>query len=202
MIDKILRILDFRVDLKQLVEYYNTVVTEYQHLKWDYNTGGKYITQEWQDRMESEPATLLPYGWAIQSNIEENEPCPPYNITTHKRIPYHNTELVFGLVKELQEKMPYAYRWAISVQPPGGKVSLHCDQEDELTVWIPIYSNDDSSITYVIDEVTYLINLPATGNLYLLDTTFPHYTINNGNTDRVAIIFRLNMKYRSEIVSL
>lgn len=200
MIDKVLHTLDFSVDLIKLRDYYNTVVSEYQHLKWDYNVGK--ITQEWTERMESEPATLIPYGWAIQSNIRENEPCPPYNITTHERVPYHNTELMFGIIKELHELLPYAYRWAISVQPPKGKVSLHSDQEDELTVWIPIYSNNDASITYVIDDIEYPIYLPATGNLYLLDTTLPHYTINHGDTDRVAIIFRLNNKHRDEIIQL
>jgi len=203
MKDNLLTILNFKVDPQELHDYYNTLTESYQHLKWNFEVGGDTITDEWRQRMMAEPATLLPYGWAIQSNIRDlNEPCPPYNITTHERVEYRNTSMAFGIISRLQELLPYAYRWSISVQPPGGKVSLHSDQEDEYTIWIPILGDSSATITYVIDNVSYPLVLPSTGNLYLLDTTYPHYTINNGYTDRVAIIFRINQKHTIKMMNI
>lgn len=203
MKDNLLTILNFKVDTKELTEYYNTINDNFQHFKWNFEVGGDTITDEWRQRMTAEPATLLPYGWAIQSNIPDlNEPCPPYNITTHERVEYRNTSMAFGIITKLQEIMPYAYRWSISVQPPGGKVSMHSDQEDEYTIWIPIHGDSSANITYVIDGVNYPLVLPPTGNLYLLDTTYSHYTINTGHMDRVAIIFRINQRHTIKLINI
>jgi len=199
MRDKLLGTFDSSIHIEELRSYYSKVVTDYQHLKWSFDIGGNDIIDLWRNIMLAEPSTLLPYGWAIQSNIEDlSKPCPPYNITSHRRIGYRNTELVFGPIIKLQESYPNAYRYSISVLPPNSKVTLHSDQEDELTVWIPIYSNNEASITFVEDDIEYPIICNDTGLGYIFDTTIPHYTINNGNSDRVAIIYRFNKKFLHE----
>ncbi len=199
MRDKLLGVFNTDIRIEEFHSYYNDVVTKFQHLKWDFETGGDDIIDLWRDRMLAEPSTLLPYGWAIQSNIEDlTKPCPPYNITSHRRIEYRNTELVFGPIVKLQEKYPNSYRYSISVLPPNAKVTLHSDQEDELTVWIPIHSNNDASITFVDDNIEYPITVEANGFGYVFDTTIPHYTINRGDSDRVAIIYRFNKKFLNE----
>jgi hypothetical protein len=157
---------------------------------WSWDRYSDTIVEQWRDNAYSDPDNLKTYGWAIQSNLEDlSVPCPPWNISTHKIVEYRNTELAFGIIEKLQRAIPYGYRWSISVQLPGGKVSLQSDQEDEATVWIPIYT-DGVAITFVTDIKTGY-TLESNGNLYLLDTTVPHYTYNSSDKDRVAIIFRL-----------
>jgi hypothetical protein len=183
--------LNFSIDISELRQYYATVVSEFDHLMWSWDRCGDTVVEQWRDAAYLDPDNLKTYGWAIQSNLEDlSIPCPPWNISTHKIVEYRNTELAFGVIKKLQDAMPYGYRWSISVQPPGGKVSIHSDQADEATVWIPIHT-DGVAITFVTDTTTEY-DLESNGGLYLLDTTVPHYTYNSSDKDRVAIIFRLS----------
>jgi hypothetical protein len=192
MIDKILTNLNFTVDIKELREYYKTLKEQYSDLNWSWEKCGGDIVDQWRDAAYADPANLLTHGWAIQSNLKDlSLPCPPWNISKHEIVEYRNTKLAFGIIEKLQAAIPYAYRWAVSVQLPGGKVSLHSDQEDECTVWIPIYT-EGVAITFVTPEKNTGYCLDSNGGAYLLDTTVPHFTYNDSKQDRVAIIFRLN----------
>lgn len=189
------------VSIDELRKYYHSVELDFPHLKWSWDQT-ETIVKQWVDAAHEDPANLLTYGFAIQSNLVDlNIPCPPWNISTLPTTDYRNTALAFGIIQRIQELIPYGYRWAISIQPPGGKVGLHSDQPDELTVWIPVYTKD-STITYVIDDKQIPIELESDGSLYLLDTTFPHYTFNHSDEHRVSIIFRLNEQYEDHIKSL
>ena len=163
---------------------------------------GNDIIKQWRDAAYADPANLLTHGWAIQSNLKDvTLPCPPWNISTLETVEYRNTELAFGIIQRLQSALPYGYRWAVSVQPPGGKVSLHSDQDDEATVWIPIITNGNC-ITFVDQNIDHNLNLRADGSAYLLDTTIPHYTYNSTNQDRVTIIFRIKQTFINELLTL
>jgi hypothetical protein len=192
MLDNAVTKLNFTVKLDSLREYYHTLVSDYDHLKWNWERHGNDITEEWRDRMMSDTGTLLPYGWAIQSNLVDIAiPCPPYNISTHERCDYRNTELAFGLVTKLQALMPYTYRWSLVVQPPGGKVTRHTDQGDEYTAHIPIYEAPAAVFKFWdTDESQQLFNMDADGSVYLVDTIIPHETENYDITDRIGIVFR------------
>jgi hypothetical protein len=201
MIENILTKLNFYVDIEELREYYSTLKTNFQHLDWNWDKCGDTIVNQWRDASHADPANLLTHGWAIQSNLKDLEiPCPPWDISTLETTEYRNTKLVFGIIEKLQSAIPYGYRWSVSVQPPGGKVSLHSDQEDEVTVWIPIYT-DGVAITFVTVEEDTGYCLDSDGSSYLLDTTVPHFTYNNAQQDRVTIIFRLNKKYVNELLA-
>lgn len=201
MLGNILTKLDFSVDIQELRNYYNLLNTKYNHLNWNWDRCGNTVVKQWRDAAYTDPANLLTHGWAIQSNLKDlTIPCPPWNISTLETTDYRNTELVFGIIERLQAVMPFGYRWAVSVQPPGGKVSLHNDQDDELTVWIPIYTSG-VAITFVVsNNIDY--SLESDGSAYLLDTTFPHYTYNSSEQDRVTIIVRLNKKYINELLDI
>ena len=195
MVEKILTKLNFSVDIHELRDYYHSLEKNYSHLDWSWDKCGNTIVKQWRDAAYADPANLLTHGWAIQSNLKDiTLPCPPWNISTLETVEYRNTELAFGIIERLQQLIPYGYRWAVSVQPPTGKVSLHSDQEDEYTVWIPIYSNGDSCITFVSNNTEIPIKLPDDGSAYMLDTTIPHYTLNDTDQVRATIIFRLNKK--------
>jgi hypothetical protein len=202
MIDKILTNLNFSVDIKELREYYKILKEEHSDLNWSWGKCGQDIVDQWRDAAYQDSANLLTHGWAIQSNLKDiTLPCPPWNISTHETVDYRNTKLAFGIIEKLQEAIPYGYRWAVSVQPPGGKVSLHSDQENEYTVWIPIYT-EGVSITFVTPEKNTVYCLASNGSAYLLDTTIPHLTHNESKNDRVTIIFRLNQKHIEELLKV
>jgi hypothetical protein len=189
--------LNFNVPHNDLKSYYEILKNYYNHLDWSWKKCGNDIVKQWRDAAYADPANLLTHGWAIQSNLKDiNKPCPPWNISTLETVEYRNTELAFGVIERLQKAIPYSYRWAVSVQPPGGKVSRHSDNKDECTVWIPIYTKG----TAIVFDKEY--ELEANGSAYLLDTTVPHYTENNSDVVRVTIIFRLDQKYKNKIISL
>ena len=201
MLENILTKLTFSVDIRELRAYYSTLKTKYDHLDWSWERCGDTIIEQWKEAAYSDPTNLLTHGWAIQSNLKDlTVPCPPWDISTLETTEYRNTELVFGIIEKLQSAIPYGYRWAVSVQPPGGKVSLHSDQEDECTVWIPIYT-DGVAITFVASDRSTGYCLESDGSSYLLDTTVPHYTQNDSEQDRVTIIFRLDKKYINELLA-
>ena len=200
-LEQLVRKLNFSVDIEKLRFYLHTVETEYSHLKWSWDQSDT-IVEQWKTEAYKDPANLLTARYAIQSNLVDlTLPCPPWNISTLPTTKYRNTELAFGIIETLQNKIPYAYRWAISIQPPGGKVSVHSDQEDEYTVWIPLYTKG-TAITFVLDGKEIPVELESNGSLYLLDTTVSHYTYNESDVTRVAIIFRLNEQYEQEILAL
>ena len=184
--------LNFTIKLDSLRDYYHTLVNEYDHLKWNWERNGAEITDEWRDRMMQDKGTLLPYGWAIQSNLVDiTIPCPPYNISTHPRTTYRNTKLAFGLVTKLQELIPYSYRWSLVVQPPTGKVSRHVDQGDEYTAHIPIYDTPGAIFKFWDQDGNRKeVGMIADGTVYLVDTIIEHETENYSNTDRIGLVFR------------
>lgn len=194
--------LNFTVPLEELKSYYEILKTNYDRLNWSWEKCGGNIVKQWQDAAYSDPANLLTHGWAIQSNLKDiTLPCPPWNISTLENVDYRNTELAFGIIERLQTAIPYGYRWSVSVQPHGGKVSLHSDQEDECTVWIPIYTNG-TAITFVTNENKLEYCLDSNGSAYLLDTTVPHFTYNDAGQDRVAIIFRIKQIHLPELLKV
>lgn len=202
MINNILTDLNFTVDINELRAYYSTLKYNYSDLNWSWAKCGSDIVNQWRDEAYADPANLLTHGWAIQSNLKDiSLPCPPWNISKHETVEYRNSELAFGIIERLQAAIPYGYRWAVSVQPPGGKVSLHNDQENELTVWIPIYT-DGVAITFVTAEKNAGYCLDSNGSAYLLDTTVPHFTYNHSTQDRVTIIFRLNVNHLPQLLAV
>lgn len=202
MIKNILTRLNFKVDIEELENYYHTLTREYQHLDWSWIKCGDDVVDQWREAAYKDSANLLTHGWAIQSNLKDiTLPCPPWNISKHETVEYRNTELAFGIIERLQQQLPFAYRWAVSVQPPGGQVGLHSDQEGESAVWIPIFT-DGVAITFVTSENKTEYCLDSDGSAYLFDTTVPHFTYNNSTQDRVAIIFRLNNKHLDQLLSV
>ena len=200
----IYRVLNFTIDIPELISYYDELVTNYEHLRWDFNKCKNDITDEWYDKMLSTPGANEGWGWALQSNlVDMSLPCPPYNISTHPRCDYRNTEMVKGVISRLQLAMPYAYRWALFVQPPGGTVPRHIDQLDEYTVHIPIQWDSDSVFEIGDDPDTpNVITFPADGSVYLLDTIIAHSTINRSDRNRIGIVFRFNRKHLVHILTL
>ena len=99
---------------------------------------------------------------------------------------WYNTELMFGIAKRLQEKIPYAYRWTLFVLPPGGEVVSHSDP-GQYVVIIPIQW--DNGAVFNLNDTAY--SFTDAGQAYVLDVEYAHDTVNNSSTDRVNLIARL-----------
>lgn len=189
--------LNFKVSILSLESYYDQLIKNYSHLKWSWDKHSHEITEEWYNRiLNNGIGCTYPYGWSIQSNlIDKTIPCPPYNISIHERGKYENTELVFGIVKELIELLPYTYRWSLIVQPPNGKVSRHVDPGNEYTAHIPIYSSENSFFKFWDEKDNRKdFSLKADGSIYIVNTRMQHETENYGNTDRIGLVFRFNQE--------
>jgi len=194
--------LNFIVPLEELRSYYKILKDQYDHLDWRYDRCKTDIIKQWEDAARLDPANLLTHGWAIQSNLEDlTVPCPPWDISASGTRGYRNTELAFGIIERLQGLIPNGHRWSVSVQPPGGKVSLHSDESDEMTVWIPIYTNG-TVITFLNNGSELEHSLDSDGSAYLLDTNVPHFTYNSSTEDRVTIIFRINLEYIEDLLAV
>lgn len=196
--------LNFTVDLNELNDYYQNIKTNYEHLRWDYHKCRHEITEEWRERLQAHYGADRGWGWAIQSNlVDENLPCPPYNISTHPLCEYRNTALAQGLILRLQALMPYTYRWSMFVQLPGGTVPRHVDQFDEYTGHIPLQWPSESVFECGIDEDNLeTITMPADGSIYLVDTLIPHATFNRSNQERIGLVFRFHRSHLSEILAI
>lgn len=202
MLKNIVDKLNFFVDINELKSYYDILQTNYSHLDWRYERCKTNIIEQWEDAAREDPANLLTHGWAIQSNLEDlTVPCPPWDISASGTRGYRNTELAFGIIDRLQRLIPNGHRWSVSVQPPGGKVSLHSDESDEMTVWIPIYTNG-TVITFLDNGSELKYSLDSDGSAYLLDTNVPHFTYNSSTEDRVTIIFRINLEYIDKLLAV
>jgi hypothetical protein len=55
---------------------------------------------------------------------------------------------------------------------------------------------------FVTPEKNTAYCLDSDGGAYLFDTTIPHLTYNDSATDRVTIIFRLNVKHLDQLLAV
>jgi hypothetical protein len=195
--------LNFHVDLKEFEEYYNMLQSDYEHLRWDFAKCQHEIKEEWQERIRTHYGAERGWGWAIQSNLVDIDlPCPPYNISTHPRCEYRNTSMAQGLILRLQALMPWARRWSLFVQLPGGTVPRHTDDHDEYTGHIPLFWDKEAVFEIGWDEDKFeTVTLPP-GGVYLIDTLVPHATFNRSEHNRVGIVFRFNRKHLPELLEV
>lgn len=181
MINSFSEELPITFDLNEALEYYHSLVADFQHLKWKMPELGF--------RHEIHNITPSITGWAIQTPKNIYEPhCMLYDTDIQGREYYKETPCAFGFAKKLLEKFPTAFRMYLTVNSPGVVVVPHVDNENiprrVYKIIIPIQTNP--SATWTVDEG--VIHLKA-GSVYLVDTLKTHGTENNGSTDRVHFMF-------------
>ena len=130
------------------------------------------------------------HGWPLQSDMADPSIPPSMLKSKHKRTDWYNTELMFGVVKRIQEQIPYAYRWTFFVLPPTGRVVKHVDL-NEYVIHLPLYWGDDAKFILGDHPNARAYSLPPTGKAYVVDVEIPHETVNNSTEDRVGLIFRI-----------
>jgi aspartyl/asparaginyl beta-hydroxylase (cupin superfamily) len=166
----------------ELLDYYNKIVKDYQHLKWT-------VTNDYDTKTHNVDNV---YSWAIQSNLKDpTKPCPPYHIKHDSEvIESHSfdveTELNFGFGKKILDTFKGIRQTVIAAHPPGTVVDFHTDNAEFIKVHIPIITNEKSYFLFENEK----FNLEV-GNAYLVNTALPHGTSNEGDEDRVHFIFKI-----------
>jgi len=180
--DFLVKELDIRIDLSYALDYLNILESKFIHLRWDADDNLDSVRDaDLQDHIDGV------YGWGIQSNLSDlSIACPPYNIHKEGSDIYRNTALVFGFAEQLLEIFPYARQMSIAAHPPGTKIRTHIDSDTWLKIHIPLITNDQSY--FIFKEEKFVM---SSGKVYLVNTTVPHSTSNEGNTNRTHLFFKI-----------
>lgn len=174
--------LDLDINLTYALEYLNTLESKFIHLRWDADNNLDSVRDaDLQDNIEGV------YGWGIQSNLADlSIPCPPYNIHKEATDIYRNTPLVFGFAEQLLEIFPYARQMSIAAHPPGARIRTHTDSDTWLKIHVPLITNDKSY--FIFNNEQFVL---SPGNAYLINTSVPHSTSNEGDSFRVHLFFKI-----------
>ena len=190
---KVKKLDNLKFDPEELQYYYKQVVENFSHLKW--------TPTEQTNKLDHNVDDI--YSWAIQSNYTDpNIPCPPYHIDTKSAMvdPENKfstpTKLIFGFGKKIVEAFPEVRQTGIAGHPPGTKIQLHPDNDEFLKIHIPIKTNPKAWFFFEDEK----FNLEV-GSAYLINTILPHGTFNEGDTDRVHLIFKFPTKLVDEILN-
>lgn len=183
-------VLNTRVDLDKLISYYRDIEENYPCMKWhaeysntDQGVGGHILHGV--------------TGWALQSNLQDlDKPCPPYNITKENKSVYRDTKLMFGYIKEIQKIFPFGHQFSIAVHPPGTFINFHSDTDNYLKIHVAIKTN---SSAYFMFEPDKKYVLPADGSMILVNTQINHGTLNEGDTDRIHLFFKIPKESEEEV---
>lgn len=189
---KIKKLDNIKFDHAELVNYYQTIQEQYQHMKW---TVGKNVDSK-------DHSVNSMYSWAIQTNLKDPTiPCPPYHIEDgHERVPGDDfslaTEMLFGFAEKLVKTLPSIRQTAIAAHPPGTRINLHPDNDKFLKIHIPIRTN--SRALFVFEDESF--NLEE-GSAYMINTTLLHGTDNQGDTDRIHLLFKFPIEVAETILN-
>jgi hypothetical protein len=191
--DNAVRKLKFTVSIPNLKKYYTILSTQYDHLHWSWAENSIHLEDPSKILCVTTNETIM-HGWPLQSDMADSGMPPSMLKSKHARIPWYDTELMFGIVKNLKSHIPYSYRWTLFVLPPGGKVVKHNDP-GEYVVHIPIEWGEDAKFILGDHPTSIEYTLPADGSAYVVDVEIPHETVNNSSVDRVGLIFRIKREH-------
>jgi hypothetical protein len=187
--NKYIQTINYSFSLDELKSYYYDLEANYQHLKW---------TLEYVNEVNDAEKHKLDgvYGWGIQSNLEDlTKPCPPYDIHKNGSTEYKNTQLVFGFAEKLIERFPFARQLGIAVHPTNVNIAEHIDNDEFVKVHFPIITTPES---YFCFGDHCFVMQPGYG--YLVDTRYPHRTVQNGQGLRAHLLMKLSVDYIDNVL--
>jgi hypothetical protein len=185
-LDTIVQKLNFTVNIEELKEYYHILKNNYPQWHWTWEKNSIHLDEAAKNACV-DPSETMMHGWPLQSDMADSTMLPSMLKSKHAKVPWYNTELMFGVMSRLYEKIPFAYRWTLFVLPPGGRVVRHVDL-DQYVIVIPIQWEPEATFTLGDTPYTFIPD----GSAYLLDVEVPHDTINNSKVDRVNLISRID----------
>ena len=161
--------LNTNIDINKAQEYYATLVKDYQHKKWECKLGNNTIS-----------------GWSIHVLNGVTGSYGFYDLNSEPLgvENYYRSEICFGWAEEILNLFPYGYRAGVGVSPSKTVVPPHVDQnwKDMMRLHIPIHTNKD----YVWHTHEGELHMEL-GSVYIVDTSYTHSTINDGEEPRVHL---------------
>lgn len=179
---KVKQLDNIKFDINELIEYYNILVRDYQHMKWTVPSDFDTLTHRVDDI----------YSWAIQSNLKDpSKPCSPYHIQDKESRDINDsfqvpTELIFGFGKKIIDTFPNVRQTVIACHPPESFIDQHIDTDKYVKIHIPIITNSNSYFSFGDEDYNLLV-----GTAYMINTALMHGTDNKGDSDRVHLIFKI-----------
>jgi uncharacterized RmlC-like cupin family protein len=175
-------------DVDKLVAWYETVCEKYQDLKFDFSIG-HVLSEEYKNSNGYNDALRGDISsWTIDWPTEKNIPIPPTFAANDELFPELKVDIPF----KIQERYKFGYfndickmlgedifcRSRITVHNTGAEIKKHVDDGQGLRLHIPIISNNESKFLFG-DNLNREYTMEA-GNIYIINATIPHATINNG----------------------
>lgn len=196
----ILELTKFNFDFNELNDYYNDVQNNFSYLKWD--TPNRDLSKDQKSYPPGYDDSVGIYGYAIQTNLKDTTiAAPAFNsklIPKELKIPYatNKTKLCFGFVGKLLEKLPFIEEMVITGHPPNSKIALHKDNYINIRIHIPIIVNDKSY--FIFEQNKYVLEKHK---IYLVNTNRLHGTDNQGNNDRIHLLFKIPIGRIKELIN-
>jgi hypothetical protein len=190
----------FNFDLKELTDYYKIVKNNYGYFKWE--APKKDLSKDPKSYPPGYNDIVGIYGYAVQTNLKNiNIPSPVFNdktIPMDAKLPYatNKTKLYFGFAEKLIEKLPYIEELVITAHPPNSKIQLHTDNYINIRIHIPIEVNQESY--FVFEQNKYVLEI---GKAYLVNTSRLHGTDNQGDSDRIHLLFKIPIGRIKQIIN-
>jgi hypothetical protein len=201
---KLVEPLNFTINLDELKSYYTILKEQFAERNWSYNDNTTDVREDIYNFNTENSNDRNANGWAITvpKFLNTNEQVAPW-LNIHKDFVYgkehiqveHRTPMVFGIVEKLLTVFPYAKNVALTVFEPGAQFVPHKDEDYLLRVHIPIYTSNKSR--WLTEDGYEPIN--KAGQAYLCDTRELHSVYNDGDSDRVHLIFAIETQYEDEI---
>jgi hypothetical protein len=179
-----------KIDQQLLLTWYEELLNNYSDWKWEYgkhNYMWKYDPQEKiGSYFQSDTAWIMltwgddtqgPVPWLRTITKDEyNAQMPNHELAPRECFKGYALDVISNfpvLTSDVQ----------VALHTPKTRLPEHQDSPEKFRFHIPILTNPDAK--FVIDGKT--LHLPADGWVYIVNTTYPHYTDNQGDTTRVHI---------------
>lgn len=107
------------------------------------------------------------------------------------RIPNSRAKgLILDILSSFKAKFT---RSRLAVLMPGfeGKPHIDYNTDYSIRIHIPIFTNDKSTFSYVTDDGTTTVHMPADGRMWCVNTGYTHYVSNNGTAPRLHMVVNL-----------
>ena len=207
--------LNVQLDPVQLTEYINQVKTTLAHLYFDF-TYKDYLRPDVYERFIKENK-VFNYagnigGWTVSWPADRDIPCPGQHQALPEKYPelencdfYYDSTIMscynFGYLKTIREHLTDASlrQMLFSKHHPGLDVLKHVDGPRK-KLHIPFETNPDVVFAFGDDlERSYHMEL---GKIYMINPLVPHGTSNDGNTDRIHLLTRVDFDYMPTLFSM
>jgi hypothetical protein len=179
-----------KIDQYRLLDWYEQLLTEYSDWKWEYDKHKymwKYDPQEKiGEHFQPDTAwlmltwgddTLGPVPWLRTITKDEYNAQMPSDRLSPR-------ECFKGYALDVISSFPItATDVQVAFHTPGTALPEHQDSPEKFRFHIPITTNPDAKFVINGRET----HLPPDGWVYIVNTSYPHYTDNQGSDTRVHI---------------